>query len=251
MLKLTSVSKRFKDNEPWVIKNIDITITDGSIFCLLGPSGCGKSTILNLISGFENVNEGTVHYGNSSIVGPGPERFMIFQESSSALFSWLNVKENVEFGLKVQGKKKNERKTISEHYIEMVGLNSHQSKFPDELSGGMKQRLQLARALVLEPEVLLMDEPFGALDSMTRKKLQRALRNIWEKTKKTIIFVTHDIEESIYLGTHIAVMTSPPEATIKKEIECKVSEPRDPSNPEFGILYKSIENLIRDEIVIE
>ena len=251
MLKLTSVSKRFKDNELWVVKNINITVSDGGFFCLLGPSGCGKSTILNLIAGFEYVDEGTVHYRNRSIVGSGPERFMIFQESTSVLFSWLNVKENVEFGLKVQGINKNERKTISEYYLEMVGLNTHQSKFPDELSGGMKQRLQLARALVLEPEVLLMDEPFGALDSITRKKLQRALRNIWEETKKTIIFVSHDIEESIYLGTHIAVMTSAPEATIKKEFECKVSEPRDPSNPEFGILYKLIENLIREEIVLE
>ena len=248
MLRLSRASKRFGDNEPWVLKDIDLSIDQGSFFCLLGPSGCGKSTILNMIAGFELADAGSVTYRDRPVVVPGPERFMIFQESASVLFSWLNVRENVEFGLKVQGRAPEERQAVTERYLSMVGLAEHRNKFPDELSGGMKQRLQLARALVLEPEVLLMDEPFGALDAITRRRLQRAVREIWQETGKTVVFVTHDIEEAIFLGTHIAVMTAGPAASIKRQRPCEVSEPRDPSNPEFGSFYKSIEDLIREEI---
>ena len=248
MLRLSSASKRFGDDEPWVLREIDLSIDQGDFFCLLGPSGCGKSTILNMIAGFELADAGSVTYRERPVVDPGPERFMIFQESASALFSWLNVRENVELGLKVQGRSPEERRAVSERYLSMVGLAEHRNKFPDELSGGMKQRLQLARALALEPDVLLMDEPFGALDAITRSRLQRAVREIWQATGKTVVFVTHDIEEAIFLGTHIAVMTAGPAATIKRELPCEVSEPRDPSNPEFGSFYKSIVDLIREEI---
>ena len=248
MLRLSGASKRFGDDEPWVLREIDLSIDQGDFFCLLGPSGCGKSTILNMIAGFEPADAGSVTYRERPVVDPGPERFMIFQESASALFSWLNVVENVELGLKVQGRTPDERRVSSERYLSMVGLAEHRNKFPDELSGGMKQRLQLARALALEPEVLLMDEPFGALDAITRGRLQRAVRDIWRETGKTVVFVTHDIEEAIFLGTHIAVMTAGPAATIKRQLPCEVSEPRDPSNPEFGSFYKSIVELIREEL---
>ena len=242
---------RFDKNGPWVLKDIDLSIPASSFFCLLGPSGCGKTTILNMIAGFGRADTGTVTYEDRPITGPGPERFMIFQESDSALFSWQTVRENVEFGMKAQGRSKTERSAAASEYLAMVGLSEHGSKFPDELSGGMKQRLQLARALALEPKLLLMDEPFGALDAITRGRLQRAVRQIWRDTEKTVVFVTHDIEEAIKLGTHIAVMTSGPNAGIKSVMECHVSEPRDPSNPEFGNLYKSIEELIREEIGAE
>ena len=248
MLRLSAASKRFHDDGPWVLKDIELTIPESSFFCLLGPSGCGKSTILNMIAGFEAANSGTIVHRNRPIVAPGPDRFVIFQEAGTALFSWLNVRENIEFGMRVQGRRRAERHPVVDRYLSMVGLSDHGSKFPDELSGGMKQRLQLARALALEPEILLMDEPFGALDAITRRRLQHAVRSIWRETGSTVIFVTHDIEEAIFLGTHIAVMTAGPEATIKCQMPCEVSEPRDPSNPEFGGFYKSIEELIREEI---
>ena len=248
MLRLSGASKRFHEDGPWVLKDIDLTIPERSFFCLLGPSGCGKSTILNMIAGFEAADSGAIDYRNQHIVAPGPDRFVIFQEATTALFSWLDVRENVEFGMKVQGRPPAERDPVVDRYLSMVGLSDHGAKFPDELSGGMKQRLQLARALALEPEILLMDEPFGALDAITRRRLQRAVRDIWRETRSTIIFVTHDIEEAIFLGTHIAVMTAGPAATIKSQMPCEVPEPRDPSNPEFGSFYMSIEELIREEI---
>ncbi len=248
MLRLSAASKRFHDDGPWVLKDIELAIPEHSFFCLLGPSGCGKSTILNMIAGFEAANSGTVAHRDRPIIAPGPDRFVIFQEAGAALFSWLDVRQNIEFGMKAQGRRRAERDPVVDRYLSMVGLADHVGKFPDELSGGMKQRLQLARALALEPQVLLMDEPFGALDAITRRRLQRAVRDIWRETGSTVIFVTHDIEEAIFLGTHIAVMTAGPEATIKSQMPCRVSEPRDPSNPEFGSLYKSIEELMREEM---
>ena len=151
MLRLSAASKRFHDDGPWVLKDIELTIPESSFFCLLGPSGCGKSTILNMIAGFEAANSGTIVLRNRPIVAPGPDRFVIFQEAGTALFSWLNVRENIEFGMRVQGRRRAERHPVVDRYLSMVGLSDHGSKFPDELSGGMKQRLQLARALALEP----------------------------------------------------------------------------------------------------
>jgi NitT/TauT family transport system ATP-binding protein len=227
-LRLSRVGKRL-DGGPWILKDIELSIAKGSFLCVLGPSGCGKSTLLDMLAGFESPTEGNISFDGRQIRGPGPDRVVIFQDVSNALFPWLTVRENVEFGLKAQPRPERRRKAAEA--LELVGLSSHSDKFPSELSGGMKQRAQIARGLVMDPDVLLMDEPFGALDAFTRQKLQVELKALWARTGKTIFFITHDAAEAINLATDIVVMSSGPEARILDEFQPQLPIDSDATHP--------------------
>jgi NitT/TauT family transport system ATP-binding protein len=218
----------------YIIKDVNLVIKGGEFFVLLGPSGCGKSTLLNMIAGFVRVD-------NVEVDRPGRDRAVVFQQADSSLFPWLTVRENVEFGLRMKKTPKPERRSISDRYIGLVGLKGHEGKYPKELSGGMKQRVQLARVLANDPAILLMDEPFGALDAMTRRTMQKELVNIWRETHKTIIFVTHDIQEALLLGERIGIMSVGPSSNITDIYDNTLSYPRDVASPEFYSLYNQIQ----------
>ena len=205
------------------VDNVNLSIEEGQFVCFVGPSGCGKSTLLNIIAGLDTPSEGELVLNGQSVSGTGPDRIMVFQEN--ALFPWLTVIDNVEFGLKMVGVEKEKRNKIALHYLEMMDLSKFSKSYTYQLSGGMKQRVAIARALVMDPDILLMDEPFAALDSQTRDLLLVELQLIWAKTRKTIIFVTHNISESICLGDKVVVFTKRP-ARVKKEIEIDYRRPR-------------------------
>lgn len=226
----------------YIIKDIDLVIRSGEFLVLLGPSGCGKSTLLNIIAGFVSKSGGSLRVGEVEIDKPGRERAVVFQQADSSLFPWLTVRQNVEFGLKMRKLPKEQRREISDRYIRLVGLFGHENKFPRELSGGMKQRVQLARVLANDPLILLMDEPFGALDAMTRRTMQKELSQIWRETGKTVIFVTHDIQEAVLLGERIAVMSHGPDARIADLHEVPLGYPRDFSSPEFQALQRNVQS---------
>jgi len=228
-----------------IASGINLDIPAGEFLCLLGPSGCGKSTLLNIVAGFLPAN-GSVLVGGKPVHGPGVDRGVVFQ-NSGALFPWLTAAQNVEYGLKVRGVAKSERRDIAEHYLRLVGLGHAAARYPTELSGGMQQRLQIARVLANEPSVVLMDEPFGALDAQTREVMQRELDRIWRSTKPTIVFVTHDIWEAILLADRIVTMTTGPDATIKTIAPVELPHPRDPMSPEALELYR----MLRDDIGAE
>ena len=250
-LELESVSKHFDRAEGGIVKvlrDIDLTVEAGTFFTLLGPSGCGKSTLLNIVAGFEAPTGGTALLDNEAIEGPGTDRTVIFQDVGNALFPWMNVWENVEFGPKMAGIGKAERDARAEKYLKLVGLADDRGKFPFELSGGMKQRVQIARALANDPEILLMDEPFAALDAITKRHLQTEFRKIWRNTGKTILYITHDIFEALLLSTHLAVMSSGPDAGIRARFEIDLQEPRSPSSPDFAEMYAKVEAIIDEEV---
>ncbi|MFF2886496.1 ABC transporter ATP-binding protein [Paenibacillus sp. NPDC057967] len=226
----------------YIIKDVDLTVKGGQFFVLLGPSGCGKSTLLSLIAGFVSKTSGEVRVGEKEVVRPGQDRAVVFQQADSSLFPWLTVRENVEFGLRMKRIPAAKRKEISDKYIAMVGLSGHEGKFPRELSGGMKQRVQLARVLSNDPDILLMDEPFGALDAMTRRTMQRELVNIWRSTDKTVIFVTHDIQEALLLGGRIGIMSAGPSSHISHIYDVPLAYPRDLASPEFHKLHEVIQS---------
>ena len=246
-IHINHVSKSYTDNftdskvSHNVIKDVNLDIKEGEFHILLGPSGCGKSTLLNMIAGFITKSEGSITINGREITKPGLDRGVVFQNADSALFSWLTVRENVEYGLKMKGIKFRDRKVISSEYIKLVGLEDHASKFPKELSGGMKQRVQIARSLANDSEILIMDEPFGALDAHTRRIMQIELVKIWKQTKKTIIFVTHDITEAILLGQRISIMSVAPEAHIYKIYDVDLPYPIKMPSPEFGELYSQVQ----------
>jgi len=251
VLRVDNVSKDFEKAEGGtaeVLRGVSFEVERSDFFTLLGPSGCGKSTVLNIIAGFEQSTEGQVLYDDTPIVAPGMDRTVIFQDVSNALFPWLDVRENVEFGLKMAGVSREERRQGADNYLRLVGLAEDQGKFPFELSGGMKQRVQIARALANEPDVLLADEPFASLDAITKKHIQVEFRRIWEETRKTIIYITHDIMEALFLSTHLGVMTAGPRAGIKKIFKLNLKEPRSHSNPDFSELYSQVESLIDEEV---
>ncbi|WP_197970139.1 ABC transporter ATP-binding protein [Paenibacillus sp. URB8-2] len=231
-----------------VLKDVDLNINKGEFFILLGPSGCGKSTLLNLIAGFEKQTEGELLVDGQAIERPGKERAMVFQHPDASLFPWLNVRENIEFGLRMQGMKKGERKAISDRYIELAGLTGHERKFPRELSGGMKQRVQIARVLANEPDILLMDEPLGALDAFTRRVMQEELVRIWSETKKTIIFVTHDIQEAVLLGGRIGIMSIGPDSRVFEIMDNRLEYPRDLTSREFNLIQKKLQGIFQDDL---
>lgn len=228
------------------VKAVDFSIGAGEFLCLLGPSGCGKSTILRMIAGFLRPTSGEILVRGRQIKGPGADRAVVFQ-GEAALFNWLTVKENVAFGPRMRGIPAKEHAYVVAENIGLVGLEGFEDYHPGQLSGGMKQRLQIARVLANDPEILLMDEPFGALDAQTRDIMQQELSRIWSSKRKTVLFITHDIEEAILLGDRIAIMTSGPGATIKTVMQVPLPRPRD-LNKDFLELRKDVRGAIHEEI---
>ena len=230
-----------------VLKDLDFQVGDGEFFVLLGPSGCGKSTALNLIAGFELPTSGEVLAGGKRIECAGRDRAVIFQDSDS-LYGWLTVLDNIAFPLRVTGAPRPERRERALASVKLVGLHGHEGKYPAELSGGMKQRTQLARALVLDSPILLMDEPFAALDAQTRSILQDELMQLNIHMKKTVLFITHDIGEAILLGDRVGIMRAGPASAIKEFIDVRLPRPRRRGSAEFGELYERIGQSISDEV---
>jgi NitT/TauT family transport system ATP-binding protein len=224
-LEARNIVKHFDHNGNHVLAldGINLKVNEGDFVCIVGPSGCGKSTFLNIIAGLEKPDSGDILLNGNTISMPGPDRTMVFQEG--ALFPWLKVIDNVEFGLKIAGIPKDERAQISQRYLDMMQLTKFANSYTYQLSTGMKQRVAIARALVMDPEILLMDEPFAALDAQTRDLLLVELQLIWERTKKTILFVTHSIAESVILGNRVVVFKNRP-AKIKKEFVVNYRRPR-------------------------
>ena len=234
-LVIDGVSKRFGTGADAVqaLKPIDIAVGAGEFLTIVGPSGCGKSTLLNIVAGFETPTTGRAVLDGKTITGPGRERGVVFQQG--ALFTWMSVQDNIAFGPRALGKSVAESRDIAARYIELVGLTGFGKRYPYELSGGMQQRVGIARALANEPSVLLMDEPFAALDQQTRELLQEEIRAIWRRTAKTILWITHSIEEALFLATHVVVMTARP-GRIKASFACGFSREVDPliaSTPEL------------------
>lgn len=228
------------------LDGFDLAIRPGEFFCLLGPTGCGKSTVLNLVAGFEAPSRGEVRVAGALVTRPGADRGVVFQ-TELAIFPWLTVAENVAFGLTIRGVTEAERRTILERNLELVGLARHRDKFPRELSGGMKQRVQIARALANDPSILLMDEPFAALDAQTRRRMQEEVVRIWSATGKTVMFVTHDIGEAIWLADRIGIMTRGPEARVKEVIEVGLKRPRQHMTQDFVELFNALSASIQQE----
>ncbi|MBC2582339.1 ABC transporter ATP-binding protein [Clostridium sp. DJ247] len=216
IIALNNVNLIYKAGNKQVnaLENINLDIEEGEFVCILGPSGCGKSTLLKIIAGFISPTYGEVTMNGDTISGADWHRGVVFQQP--ALYPWLNVEDNVKFGLKMRKIPKAERIKATEYYLNKVGLLEFRKYKPYELSGGMKQRISIARVLVNNPLVLLMDEPFGALDALTREQMQNLLRDIWRETKKTILFITHDVDEALSLGTRVLVMSSRPGRIIKE-----------------------------------
>ena len=236
----------FGPGEP-VLSDLAFEVAGGEFFVLLGPSGCGKSTALNLIAGFENPTRGEVLASGRRIEGAGRDRAVIFQDSDS-LYGWLSVLDNVAFPVRVAGTRIADRRERASAAIKLVGLQGHENKYPAQLSGGMKQRTQLARALVLDSPILLMDEPFAALDAQTRSILQDELVQLNIRMKKTVLFITHDIGEAILLGDRVGIMRAAPASAIKQIIDIRLPRPRRRGSVEFGELYERIGQSISDEV---
>ncbi|WP_024301451.1 ABC transporter ATP-binding protein [Pseudogulbenkiania sp. MAI-1] len=243
---VNDVQKVFRTQERDVValKDINLTIRQGEFVCLLGPSGCGKSTLLNAIAGFSLPSSGAILVDGQAVTAPGPERGMVFQEY--ALFPWMTVAENVAFGLEVKGMAKAEIAARVDGLLETLHLKDFRNRFPKDLSGGMRQRVAIARVLAMDSPIMLMDEPFGALDALTRRNLQDELLRIWSEFGKTIVFVTHSIEESIYLADRIVVMTYRP-GTVKRDHHVTMPRPRDPSSAEFNELKRELGRLVMEE----
>lgn len=224
-----------------VIGHVDLTVHENEFLVLFGPGQCGKSTMINCMSGLEPVTEGSVEVSGKKVLHPGPDRGVVYQRM--ALFPWLTVMGNVEYGPKVRGIFKKERREQAQHYIDLVGLTGFEDSYPNQLSGGMQQRVGIARAYCNEPDVLFMDEPFGHLDAQTRYLMQEDLMKIWEKEKRTVVFVTNNIEEAVYLADRIIVMTNCP-TRIKSEYEIHLERPRNYIDREFLKLREEISAVV-------
>ncbi|MBU3100548.1 MULTISPECIES: ABC transporter ATP-binding protein [Clostridium] len=246
-LIVKDVSKEFisKHKKTSTLENFNLEITKGDFVCILGPSGCGKSTLLNILAGLEKATKGVVLLNGNEITGPGPDRTVMFQEA--ALFPWLKVIDNVEFGMKMAGMPKEDRYKKAIHYLKMVHLSKFQDSYVYELSGGMKQRVALARALSLDSEILLMDEPFAALDSQTKMMLQQELQRIWVNTRKTIIFITHNAEEAVYLANRVVVMAANP-GRIKQEFKIELARPREMESCDIAYYTSKIMKALKEEV---
>lgn len=242
LLEIDSVSYRYKPSLPPVMENVSLDIRYGEFFVLLGPSGCGKTTILNQVAGFEKPSTGEIRVRNKPITGPGPDRTVIFQGHDS-LLGWLTVRQNVDFPLKVAGIRAVDRADRVQKALELVELAGQADKFPHELSGGMKQRVQIARGLVTDARMLLMDEPFGALDAQTRTTLQLQLSDIWERERRTVLFITHDIAEAVILADRVGVMSSGPHAYLHDVITIDLERPR-LRTPEFNEYVERLERMV-------
>lgn len=248
LLEIKNVSKLFRADgrEMEALHDISLSIKENEFVCFIGPSGCGKTTLLRIIAGLEEPTSGAVYLRDVPIKGPGPERGMVFQEYS--LFPWRTVLDNVAFGPELKGMQKDERQRRSRQYLRMVGLERFESRYPHELSGGMKQRVAIARALVNDPLAILMDEPFGALDAQTRNIMQSELLRIWNEEKKTVVFVTHSVDEAIYLADRIVMMSARP-GRIKDIIDVSITRPRNRTSPEVNRIRDRILCDLRSEIV--
>lgn len=246
-IEIKGLNKNFPYNGEMteILADINLTIRDGDFISLLGPSGCGKSTLLNVIAGLEKPSNGEVLVNDHPIQGPGSDRVMVFQES--ALFPWLSVLDNVMFGLKIKGIRAKQAQEMAQESLQMVHLSRFTGAYPHELSGGMRQRVAIARALVMDPQYLLMDEPFGALDEQTKLLLHSELQDIWQKTKKTIIFVTHSIHEAVQLSNRIVLMGTRP-GRIIKEFAIPYHQPRSKSDPNLAYIEGQIFEDLKEEI---
>jgi NitT/TauT family transport system ATP-binding protein len=247
------VSKTFQvrnSTEFTAIDEISLEVKTGEFMCIVGPSGCGKSTLLDLLAGLTMPSQGQILLDVKPIKGPALDRGIVFQQY--ALFPWRSALGNVEFGLETKGVPEKQRRATAREYLALVGLSGFEDRHPHELSGGMKQRVAIARSLAYDPEVLMMDEPFAALDAQTRETLQSELLSIWERSKKTIIFITHGIDEAVYLGQRVAVMTSRP-GRIKHIVDVpsdlRQSDDDVRSLPEFGRLRHEVWTLLREEVL--
>jgi NitT/TauT family transport system ATP-binding protein len=239
-LTIENISKKFTNTSGEVInaiENTSVQIEDGEFICLLGPSGCGKSTLLRLIAGLEEPTSGRIRLDGTQVEGPGPDRGMVFQEH--LLFPWRTAWQNVAYGLEVHGLPAQERRSQAVFHLKLVGMENFADAYPKELSGGMKQRVGIARALANDPEVLLMDEPFASVDAQTRSTLQAELLSIWWGKRKTILFVTHSVEEAIYLADRIFVFSAHP-GRIIQEVSVDIPRPRYRVSPEFNDLRREL-----------
>jgi NitT/TauT family transport system ATP-binding protein len=248
MITITNVNKSFSQQKGLsytALDQVSLTIGKGEFVSVVGPSGCGKSTLLNLIAGFEQVSSGTITVNGQKVTAPGADRIVVFQEHG--LFPWLTVLDNVAFGLKQKGLSKKDRYALATEQIKAVHLSKFIDRYPHELSGGMKQRVAIARALVMDPEILLMDEPFAALDEQTRFILLKDLEEIWLKTGKTILFITHNIREAVILSDRVVVMATQP-GRVKKEFAVQAARPHQSSDPLIHALENKIMEALTDEL---
>lgn len=247
-LEVANLSKRFttKSGTVTALESVDLHVETGELVCAVGASGSGKSTLLRLIAGLELPTSGSIQVDGYPIVGPGPDRGMIFQ--SYTLYPWMTVAQNVEFGLKLQGALKQERKRRAAYYLDVVGLTQFSSALPQSLSGGMKQRVAIARALASKPSILLMDEPFGALDVQTKEAMQQFLLQVWRQTETTILMITHDIEEAILLSQRLYVLTACP-GTVKQELMIALPQAEGRNgNPKFQAYSSQIRTLLKEQL---
>lgn len=242
LIVIQNVNKTYKgvSGDVIALKDVNLIIDENEFVAIIGPSGCGKTTLLNILAGLETYDSGSVTVSGEAIVGPGIDRGVIFQQY--ALFPWLTVRKNMQFGLKYRGYTKAKQKEITDHYMEIVGLTEFADLYPKELSGGMKQRVAIARGYATSPKVLLMDEPFGALDAQTRAQLQEDVLKTWETERKTIFFITHDVEEAVLLSQRVVIMSARP-GRVKETVKVDLPYPR---NQETKILprYNEIKNSI-------
>ncbi|WP_093558459.1 ABC transporter ATP-binding protein [Pseudoduganella namucuonensis] len=243
---IDNVSKVYQSGgrEVVALRGIGLAVPRGQFVCLLGPSGCGKSTLLNAVAGFAPPSAGRVVADGREVAGPGPDRGMVFQEY--ALFPWMTVADNIAFGLEIKGARRAEIDATVARLLSMLSLGDFGQRYPKDLSGGMRQRVAIARVLALDSPVMLMDEPFGALDALTRRNLQDELLRIWAELGKTILFVTHSIEEAIYLADRVVVMTYRP-GTVKRDLMVELPRPRDPAAPGFNALARELGTLVMEE----
>lgn len=252
MIEARGVSKVFNKRKRVVaLENFDLHVADNEFVSIIGPSGCGKSTFLLLVAGLENLTSGEITCDGTAVKGPDPKRAIVFQEY--LLFPWQTVRKNIEFGPKVNGVPTEERKKISDKYVSLIGLEGFENQYPHELSGGMKQRVAIARALANRPDLLLMDEPFGALDALTREMLQAELLRVWQTTECTVLFVTHSISEAVFLSDRVVIMSNRP-GRIISDIRIDLPRPRSRETiflPEFKEYEKAMRKIIWSEVNLE
>jgi NitT/TauT family transport system ATP-binding protein len=247
-VEMSGIEKVYPGRNPvTALTGVDLSVADGEFVALLGPSGCGKSTLLNIVAGFEQPTGGSLAIHGAPPGRPGPDRAVVFQES--ALFPWLTVRDNVTFSPRIQRHKRGSFEAEAQRYIDLVGLAGFERHYPDQLSGGMKQRVGIARCLLMQPRLFLMDEPFGALDAQTRLQMQELLLHVWDSLKRTVIFITHDIDEAIFLADTVYVMSARP-GRIRSRNPVALPRPRDTdllTDPAFNALRRDILRQIREE----
>jgi NitT/TauT family transport system ATP-binding protein len=245
-ISIRGVQKVFQSGgqDVHALQAIDLEIRRGEFVCLLGPSGCGKSTLLNAVAGFSLPTSGVITVDGTVITEPGPDRGMVFQEY--ALFPWMTVEQNIAFGLQIKKAAKADIQAMVDSLLVLLNLQDFRNRYPKDLSGGMRQRVAIARVLAIDSPILLMDEPFGALDALTRRNLQDELLRLWTELKKTVLFVTHSIEEALYLADRTVVMTYRP-GTLKRDLAIDLPRPRDVASPAFNALKKDLSQLLMEE----